>query len=107
MALPPLTVQPLVENAIRHGIRTREDGGSVVISTCERDRSIEVCIQDDGHGFSSATQRQDERRRVGIENVRERIERQCGGRLDVHSDATGTMAVLVIPKEDAHENARG
>jgi len=96
--VPPLTVQPLVENAIRHGIQTREEGGTVVVSTREHDDEIEVCVSDDGRGFSSATARQDERRRVGIANVRERIEKQCGGMLTVQSDASGTVALMTIPK---------
>ena len=103
--VPPLTVQPLVENAIRHGIRTREDGGAVVVATFEHDDSFEVRVTDDGHGFSSATARQDERQRVGIANVRERIARQCGGRLDVSSDDSGTVARLIIPRSIEHEGS--
>ena len=96
--VPPLTVQPLVENAIRHGLRTREGGGRVVVSSRGSRKQIIVSVVDDGHGFSSATERQEERHRIGIENVRERIERQCGGRLEVASDETGTMASLIIPR---------
>ena len=99
--VPPLTVQPLVENAIRHGIRTREEGGTVYVRTSENETSVMVSVTDDGHGFSSATELQDHRRRVGIENVRERIERQCQGTLEVHSGSNGTTAVMVLPKGDA------
>lgn len=96
--VPPLTVQPLVENAIRHGIRTRAEGGTVVISTAERPDAIEVRVSDDGHGMSSATARQDERKRIGVANVRERIARQCGGGLEIESMPTGTVAILTIPR---------
>ena len=98
--LPPLTVQPLVENAIRHGIRTRESGGTVVVSSRRTGEGIEVSVSDDGHGFSSATERQEQRSRVGIANVRERIERQCDGSLVVRSTPEGTTVVLTIPKKD-------
>ena len=98
--LPPLTVQPLVENAIRHGIRTRESGGTVVVSSRRTGEGIEVSVSDDGHGFSSATERQEQRSRVGIANVRERIERQCDGSLVVRSTPEGTTVVLTIPEKD-------
>lgn len=97
--VPPLTVQPLVENSIRHGIRTREQGGTVRISTRRAGGSVVVCVCDNGHGFSSATLRQSERQRVGIENVRERIERLCAGTLEVKGDGDGTVATITIPEE--------
>ena len=96
-SIPPLVVQPLVENAVRHGVKTRAEGGTVVVATRRTGDAIEVSVRDDGCGFSSATERQDEHRQVGIENVRERIERQCAGRLEVASGSDGTVATLVIP----------
>lgn len=97
-SVPPLTVQPLVENAIRHGILTREEGGTVRVITREHEDDVVVTISDDGKGISSATTRQDQQSRVGIENVRERLKRQCGGTLEVHSDPQGTSAVMTLPK---------
>lgn len=99
--VPPLTVQPLVENAIRHGIRTREEGGTVRLSTRREDGCVVVIVEDDGQGFSSVTKRQDEHRRVGIENVRERLERQCGGTLAVSTGRNGTTAKIIIPEGGA------
>lgn len=97
-SVPPLTVQPLVENAIRHGILTREEGGTVQVMTRERDDVFVVTISDDGRGISSATERQDQQSRVGIENVRERLERQCRGTLEVCSGSQGTVATMTLPK---------
>ena len=96
--VPPLTVQPLVENAIRHGLLTREGGGTVTVKTRRREGFVEVTVTDDGHGFSSATGRQTQHWQVGIDNVRERLERQCHGTLDVHSSSTGTQALIRIPE---------
>lgn len=96
--VPPLTVQPLVENAIRHGIRTREEGGTVVIATRRTKGAVQVLVSDDGHGLSSATERQHQRRQVGIENVRERLERQCNGTLEVTSGPAGTVATMTLPE---------
>lgn len=101
--VPPLTVQPLVENAIRHGIKTREQGGSVIVSTRREADGVRIVVRDDGCGFSSVTERQSQRRRVGIENVRERLERQCSGTLEVRSGMQGTTATVTIPEGDGHE----
>lgn len=97
--LPPLTLQPLVENAIRHGIRTREEGGTVTISTWHNGKEVIVSVADDGRGISSATKRQDQRRSVGLDNVRERLAMQCAGTLEVTSGAGGTVAVMRLPEE--------
>ena len=97
-SVPPLTVQPLVENAIRHGVKTRQEGGVVTVSTRRTEEGVEVRVSDDGKGFSSLTARQDERRRVGLDNVRERIERQCGGTLSVETGSTGTVVTLHLPE---------
>jgi signal transduction histidine kinase len=100
--VPPLTVQPLVENAIRHGIGTREEGGTVTVATRRAEKAIEISVTDDGRGFSSATACQDERDRVGLQNVRERLERQCSGTLTVEGCEGGTTATMVTPMgEDA------
>lgn len=96
--VPPLTVQPLVENAIRHGVRMRENGGTVEVRTRLADSGILVIVRDDGKGVSSVTERQEHRRKVGIDNVRERIERQCSGSLEVASTPQGTTVTLTIPR---------
>ena len=98
--LPPLTVQPLVENAIRHGIRTHEKGGTVRVSTRRSDGLIQVIVRDEGQGPSSVTDRQHHRRQVGTENVRERIERQCDGTLEVTSGPGGTTATITLPESE-------
>jgi LytS/YehU family sensor histidine kinase len=96
--VPPLTVQPLVENAIRHGIRMREDGGTVEVRTRLADSAVLVSVRDNGRGLTSATERQEHRRKVGIDNVRERIERQCSGTLEVQSGPNGTNVTITIPR---------
>lgn len=99
--IPPLTIQPLVENAIRHGVRTRQGGGKVVVESHETADAFVVSVRDMGRGESSVTKRQVQRRHVGIENVRERLEKQCSGTLEAHSVPQGTLATVKIPKADA------
>ena len=98
--LPTLTLQPLVENAVRHGVRQREEGGTVWVSTREYPDRIEVEIRDDGPGFDPGRTPETGRSHVGIRNVRERLERMCGGALRVESaPGQGTVATMILPKE--------
>lgn len=95
--LPPLSVEPLVENAIIHGI---SGSGTVRISTTSDDASYIVMVSDDGVGFNiEGTEQAKERRGIGIENVRARIQKQCNGTMDIKSGADGTDVIIRIPKE--------
>ncbi len=76
--LPPLSVQPLVENAVRHGIGTYEKGGVVLISSRREQGKIVIEITDDGSGSSNITPQQSKRRGIGIENVRGRLKSKIG-----------------------------
>lgn len=99
--LPALSIQPLVENAIKHGLMGRERGGTVVISTYETDGAYCVCVKDDGVGFDPTVPLPNRgQRHLGINNIRERIRIMCGGTLTVESTpGYGTMALISIPKE--------
>ena len=97
--LPALTVQPLVENAIKHGLMGLEEGGTVTISAYEEQNDYCICVSDDGIGFdvSGLT---DSKKHIGIRNVRERLQAMCGGSLTIDSQpGAGTRALIRIPKE--------
>ncbi len=101
--LPPLTVQPIVENAVKHGVTKRRQGGTVAISVCRagsgKDERTEIRIEDDGVGFDPEEIAHDGRIHIGINNVRERIGMLCGGTLQVESEkGKGTRAVISIPR---------
>ena len=97
--LPALSVQPLVENAIKHGLMGLEKGGIVTISAYETDDSYIVEVTDDGVGFDMSAG-YDETKHVGIKNIRGRIEAMCGGTLTIESEiGKGTKATIRIPKE--------
>jgi len=98
--VPPLTLQPIVENAVRHGVLRREEGGTVTISTQETPQAYIITVSDDGVGFSPGREEQGDRIHVGIANVRKRLEDICGGGLEIKSTPNvGTMATITIPKE--------
>lgn len=96
--IPPLTIQPIVENAIKHGALTRRDGtGFVKIKTEEQDGWIIITVTDNGTG-AALTPKQKEHQSVGIENVRQRLEIQCGGKLSMQLSDKGASTVISIPK---------
>ena len=96
-SLPPLTVQPMVENAIRHGVRIRENG-IVRVVTRQVGGCHEIVIQDNGQGFEPAKTENDDGSHIGISNVRERLETLCGGSLTIDSHiGRGTTVTIRIP----------
>ncbi|MBQ9300217.1 MAG: histidine kinase [Clostridia bacterium] len=99
-ALPPLTLQPLVENAIRHGVRIRKEG-IVHVSTQKTETGHEMIVWDNGKGFDVSQIEAAEGTHIGIRNVRERIEGMCGGTLKVESVlGEGTTVTVTIPAKE-------
>jgi len=99
-AVPALTLQPLVENAIRHGVRNREQG-VVSIASRRRDGFYEIVVRDNGQGFDVDRIDRMGQSHIGIRNVRERIERMCGGTVTVESViGKGTIATIQIPVKE-------
>ncbi len=97
--IPPLSVQPLVENAINHGVSDLPSGGKVVISTEETDEHYIVKIIDNGIGFDENAVKNDGRSHVGISSVRNRLQIMCKGALTIDSKLNdGTTAIIKIPK---------
>lgn len=95
--IPALTVQPLVENAILHGIKPKVGGGTVSISLAEDPGLWRVAVEDDGVGFDPAGQ--EKGGSVGLSNLRSRIAQFPGCRLEVRSaPGEGTKVLLHIPK---------
>ena len=98
-SIPALTLQPIVENAVRHGVTKREEGGTVTIRADETSKEIVITVTDDGVGFDPG-ERKDNRQHIGIENVRHRLAAMCGGTLTVQGEpGVGTTAVITLPKE--------
>ncbi len=97
--VPVLSVQPLVENAIRHGVVKKPEGGTVTIRTYEDAYSVVVKVSDDGAGFGPP-EIDDGKTHTGIENVRMRVQAMCGGSVEIESKpGEGTMVRMHIPKE--------
>ena len=99
--LPLLSIQPLVENAVKHGVGMTEDGGTVKISTRETESAYEVIVEDDGVGFDVNEKKNDGRSHIGMENTKKRLHDMCGGDVIITSViGEGTTAKVVLPKEE-------
>ncbi|MBQ9749225.1 MAG: histidine kinase [Clostridia bacterium] len=95
-SVPPLTVQPLVENAIKHGITKKANGGTIKITTFEEDTHYVIEIIDDGVGFDSEITEM----HVGIQNVQNRLAATCRGTVTIKSTlGVGTRVTIEIPKK--------
>ena len=100
--VPALSIQPLVENAIKHGLRGLDSGGTVTISSWETDSLYVIKIQDDGIGFDPDAPLPDDRQHIGISNIRFRLDKMCNGKLYISSTpGKGTAVIVEIPKENA------
>ena len=97
--IPALTVQPIVENAIKHGLMKLPRGGRIQVVSYETEQSYCVSVVDDGAGFDTGVLL-DERRHVGLRNIRERLKVMVNGKLDIESKiGEGTRVLITIPKE--------
>ena len=111
--IPALTIQPMVENAIRHGVRGNENGViDVIVSKKPFDERkkrfgereefyYEIIVKDNGKGFNTQVLTTQEGQHIGIKNVKERIESMCGGTLSVKSvPGEGTTIYIRVPEEE-------
>ena len=93
--IPSLTIQPLVENAVKHGICGREEGGALTLHTHREGNDVIVQIKDDGVGFDINDLENKEH--VGLENVKNRLKHIVNGKLKLESKpGVGTIATITI-----------
>ena len=97
--VPPLSVQPLCENAVKHGIHKKEGGGTVTIHTHEDEKYYYVDVSDDGVGFDPEKVMDSDQNHIGIANVKSRLKNACEGTLEIEISADkGTRVRIRIPK---------
>lgn len=103
--LPPLTIQPIVENAIKHGLLEHGKSGTICLSTLRESDHITILVEDDGAGFDPDKLETEDS--VGLKNVRSRLETMVGGSLVIRScPGEGTTVAITIPLSDGKSEGR-
>ncbi|MBR1672479.1 MAG: histidine kinase [Fretibacterium sp.] len=96
--LPPLTLQPIVENAVKHGVDPELSPLYVLIRTSRTEDGSRVSVEDTGPGFDPRDNHENEEAHIGLDNVRTRLKIMCGGTLDISPrEGGGTVVTLWIP----------
>jgi LytS/YehU family sensor histidine kinase len=96
--VPPLILQPLVENAVRHGVSRASTAGRIDVSANVENGTLTLMVRDDGPGIDTSALNG---KGTGIRNTRERLTELYGadGRLDVRREsAGGSVAIITIPR---------
>ena len=97
--VPSLSIQPIVENAVKHGILPKDDGGTVILRTFETSLDYVIVVEDDGVGFDLEEKKNDGLVHIGIENVSLRLKLVCNGSCEIKSKkGEGTVVTIHIPK---------
>ena len=99
--LPPLTLQPLVENSVKHGMNPYSGPLHVSVRTRQTEAGIEVIVEDNGPGFDPDDESMPH---TTLANIRQRLEIMCGGSLVIRCrDGGGTVATVTIPDRQERE----
>ncbi|MBB6669612.1 hybrid sensor histidine kinase/response regulator [Cohnella nanjingensis] len=107
--LPPVTLQPLVENAVRHGVTKKEDGGTVSVTIRALADAVAICVEDDGAGMPAPAEtilsaKREDGGGVGLQNIHQRLVRLYGKGLLIESEAGGgTRVTFRIPTAATHQ----
>ncbi len=107
--IPLLSIQPIVENAVKHGVGQKKKGGTITISSEETGDAFIVTVADDGVGFDAdAPRKEDGRSHIGIENTRKRLKDLCNADVVITSViGEGTTARVIIPKDKGSDADTG
>lgn len=98
--IPPLILQPVVENAIKHGLTKKPSGGTVTLRTWEEGENIKISVEDDGVGFELSELKKSSS--IGLKNIRYRLRHLVNGTMDIQSRVgEGTRITITIPKKEA------
>ena len=101
--LPALTIQPLVENAVKWGVGRKDEGGVVTLSTRATAQGIEITVSDNGVGFDPKTPPADGKSHFGLQIVRSRLKTMCGASLTIDSKpGQGSVVRVFLPQDTDH-----
>ena len=93
--VPPLTLQPIVENAVKHGMKSSSDPIHITVVTRQTATSSEIIVEDDGPGFDAVD---DNEPHIALNNIRQRLALMCQGNLMITTrEGGGTSVKVIIP----------
>ena len=93
--IPPLTLQPIVENAVKHGVDPDLEPLHIIVHTRKIKKGVEVIVEDTGPGFNNTDNNEPH---IALNNIRERLKMMCGGKLTVSArTGGGTVVSILIP----------
>ena len=95
--IPPLTLEPIVENSIKHSIGGQ--GGILSIATRETDTDIYITVSDNGSPQGGMTDQETKRLGVGLDNTRKRLKMACRGSMESDFSDSGAVVTITIPKQ--------
>jgi sensor histidine kinase YesM len=102
--LPPLTLEPIVENSVKHGLDPESSPLHIFINTKKLDRKVVLTVEDTGTGVdleaaaSKMATEKGEDAHIGLENVKARLEKMCHGTLEISPrDKGGTIVTITVP----------
>ena len=94
-SIPPLTLQPIVENAVKHGMDPEIGKLHILIRTAAAGAGSEIVVEDTGSGYVPAD---DNEPHIALRNIQQRLEMMCGGKMDISPrDGGGTVVKVTIP----------
>ena len=93
--IPPLTLQPIVENAVKYGCDPDSEPLHIVIRTRATDLGSEITVEDNGPGYEDAD---DNKPHIALANIKERLEMMCGAKMSISKrERGGTVVKIIIP----------
>ena len=93
--VPPLTLQPIVENAVKHGMISSNKPIHISIKTRKTETASEIIVEDDGPGYKP---KDDNEPHIALNNLYQRLEMMCKGTLEISSNSEGgTIVKITIP----------
>ena len=95
--VPPLTLQPIVENAVKHSMDPDSEPLLVSVATRNTERGVQIVVEDNGPGFTPFYEGEPH---FALDNVRERLKAQCGGALEIEArEVGGTRVTIFVPQQ--------